>query len=151
MAATRRAGATFRVQRRHTHVAHQTLDALAIDRMPPSLQLISDPAAAVERKLEVDLVDQTHQGPPHDLGRQGDDGPVVELRIALAATVRRQQPLRSHHAQPTDLDERHPGTAGNGHRGDGELHLAYAKGDMATGHDAEDGTEDHITQVMAVL
>ena len=61
MAATRRAGATFRVQRRHTHVAHQTLDALAIDRMPPSLQLISDPAAAVERKLEVDLVDQTHQ------------------------------------------------------------------------------------------
>ena len=35
MAATRRAGATFRVQRRHTHVAHQTLDALAIDRMPP--------------------------------------------------------------------------------------------------------------------
>ena len=61
MAATRRAGATLRVQRRHTHVAHQTLDALAIDRMPPSLQLISDPAAAVERKLEVDLVDQTHQ------------------------------------------------------------------------------------------
>ena len=61
MVATRRAGATFRVQRRHTHVAHQTLDALAIDRMPPSLQLISDPAAAVERKLEVDLVDQTHQ------------------------------------------------------------------------------------------
>ena len=40
---------------------HQTLDALTIDRMPPSLQLISDPAAAVERKLEVDLVDQTHQ------------------------------------------------------------------------------------------
>ena len=61
MAATRRAGATFRVQRRHTHVAHQTLDALAIDRMPPRLQLISDPAAAVARKLEVDLVDQTHQ------------------------------------------------------------------------------------------
>ena len=47
-------------------------------------------------------------GPPHDLGRQGDDGPVVELRIALAATVRRQQPLRSHHAQHLRLGDADP-------------------------------------------
>ena len=46
-------------------------------------------------------------GPPHDVGRRGDDRPVVKLWIALAAAVRRQQPVCAHHAQdpgPGDAD-----------------------------------------------
>ena len=43
------------------HQLHQVLYLLAIDRAPQILQIIPNPATAIERAFEMDLVDQPHQ------------------------------------------------------------------------------------------
>ena len=46
-------------------------------------------------------------GTPHDVGRRGDNRPLVRFHLTLPPAVRREQPLRAHHAQhprPGDSD-----------------------------------------------
>ena len=46
-------------------------------------------------------------GPPHDVGRRGDNRPLVRLHLTRPPAGRREQPLRAHHAQhprPGDSD-----------------------------------------------
>ena len=69
------------------------------------------PRASVPWDKVIRIVERAQRqravGPPHDVGRRGDDRPVVKLWIALAAAVRRQQPVCAHHAQdpgPGDAD-----------------------------------------------
>ena len=54
-------GIGLRMQGGNPHLAHQTLHLLAIDQAPQILQIIPNPAAAIERALEMDLVNQPHQ------------------------------------------------------------------------------------------
>ena len=42
------------------HLTHQALDPLAVDRVAALLQLVTHTPAAVERQLEMDLVDEPH-------------------------------------------------------------------------------------------
>ena len=56
------ARARLRIQGAQAHLAHQTLDALAIHRVPLGLELVAKAATAVERTREMDLVQEAHQG-----------------------------------------------------------------------------------------
>ena len=46
-------------------------------------------------------------GAPHEVGRRGDNGPLVHFHLTLPPAVGREQPLRAHQAQhprPGDPD-----------------------------------------------
>ena len=47
-------------------------------------------------------------GAPHDVGRRGDNRPVVRFGVTLPAAVGREQPLRAHHAQHPRPGDPHP-------------------------------------------
>src|SRR5690606_25984469 len=49
------------LHRAQVHLTHQPPDVLAIDRVAAILQFIAYPPAAIERPLQVDLVNQSHQ------------------------------------------------------------------------------------------
>lgn len=49
------------IQGPQAHLTHQTLDPLAADRVTALLQLVTYSPAAVERQLQVNLVDVPHQ------------------------------------------------------------------------------------------
>lgn len=49
------------INRLDAHVAHQTLNALAIDHVAEPTQVLLHPAAAIEGPLEILFVDQTHE------------------------------------------------------------------------------------------
>ena len=55
------AGAGFGIDRLQTHLAHESLDALAVDRVTLSLQVVSHAPTSVKRRLQVLVVDQAHQ------------------------------------------------------------------------------------------
>ena len=79
-------------------LAHVPPDALRV----PVVDRREGPDPAVVHRERPHAV-----GPPHNVRRRGDDGPVVELRIALAPAVGREQPVRAHHALhsgPGDAD-----------------------------------------------
>ena len=61
MAGSRLARARLRIQGAQAHLAHQTLDPFATDRLPPGLKFVSQAMTAVERQLQVELVQQAHQ------------------------------------------------------------------------------------------
>ena len=60
MSLARLARSTPWIQGPQVHLTHQALDPLAVDRVPALLQLVTHPPAAVERQLEMDLVDEPH-------------------------------------------------------------------------------------------
>ena len=49
------------IQGSQVHQTHQALDTLAVDLVSPILELVAHPPAAVERPLQVNLVDESHQ------------------------------------------------------------------------------------------
>ena len=55
------AGPTPWVQGRNTHQVHKTSNLLAVDLAHLSVELIPDPPVSVKGKLQVDLIDPSHQ------------------------------------------------------------------------------------------
>ena len=55
-------GAPPWIQRSETHVAHQTLNPVAVDAVATVFEFVTDTPASVERALKVNLVDEPHQG-----------------------------------------------------------------------------------------
>jgi hypothetical protein len=54
-------GVGLGIDRLKTHLAHESLDALAVDRVPLPLQMVSHAPSSIKGRLQVLLVDQAHQ------------------------------------------------------------------------------------------
>ena len=73
----RLARAVPRIERLQAHLAHQTLHTLAVNCVSADFQLIPDPATAVERPLQINLVNLAHQ---HEVVVAGRSRLVVRAR-----------------------------------------------------------------------
>ncbi len=114
MPLARLARSTSRIQGPEVYQTHQALDALAVDHVAAVLQLVAHPAAAEQRLLEMDLVDEAHQ--PHILLAYRL-GSVVRTRashIEQRATSRLGQfvllvnslPELAHRSRPRNPDKK---------------------------------------------
>ena len=87
----------FGMQRLQAHDRHEPPDPLAIDRLPAAFQEHGHPPTAVERGLEVLLVDQPHQ--PQVLlrldGRREIIGRAVEAEEFALSTNAQMRIIRS--------------------------------------------------------
>ena len=54
-------GVGLGIDRLKTHPAHESLDALAVDRVTLPIEMVGHAPASVKRRLQVLLVDQAHQ------------------------------------------------------------------------------------------
>ena len=61
MAGMLAAGVGFGIDCLKTHLVHESLDALTVNRVTLSLQMLSHAPASVKRRLQVLLVNEAHQ------------------------------------------------------------------------------------------
>ncbi len=81
------AGVDLGIQRHDVHLPYQTLNSLEVYRIPQILKIIPDPATAIERAFEMDLINQPHQlqifiGDAHRLIIHGGAIEVQQLTLA---------------------------------------------------------------------
>ena len=81
------------------HLAHMPAHALGV----PVVHRREGPDPALVGREHPHAV-----GAPHDVGRRGDNRPVVRFGVTLPAAVGREQPLRAHHAQHPRPGDPHP-------------------------------------------
>jgi len=55
------AGVGLGIDRFQTHLAHESLDAIAVDRVTLPIEMVGHAPASVKRRLQVLLIDQAHQ------------------------------------------------------------------------------------------
>ena len=102
------------IQGSQVHQTHQALDTLAVDLVSPILELVAHPPAAVERPLQVNLVDESHQRQIRLADRLGMVVRALARNVEQLAPPRLGQPMLcvnlrpalAHRSRPRNLDKK---------------------------------------------